>query len=259
MGTILFKPQYLIIQEKEHVHKETALVITSYSCPLYWGKSWLCSYYISYEWLSYIIIKTCIKNICFERLKILLLPFTLKWTRLQWMQKVLGWFLQFPEKWSLLSSVLYLTIKTKCLHWSRHGRSKEEGTLWRSRCKSWSPHRVNQSNNGDCLKLFSRFLNSTGSTSGPRVCFCSPALCLGTPAGLPVTSQRTWREAVLDLLCNCGWRYFSLDSLNKGSRDTFLLEFSSRKCLVSADVYELLVVNTHKLCNSVFSSSRFSN
>lgn len=51
------------------------------------------------------------------------------------------------------------------------------------------------------------------------------------------------RAALLGLLHNCGWRYFSQGSLNKDSRDTFLLEFSSRKCLVSADVYILPVVS----------------
>lgn len=97
--------------------------------------------------------------------------------------------------------------------------------------------------------------------SGLWAPFCSPALCLGHTLGLLAPSWRTrfTCTVLLGLLCNCGWRYFSPDSLNKGPRDTFLLESGSRKCLVSADVYVLLVVNTHKLCNSVFSFFHFSN
>lgn len=71
----------------------------------------------------------------------------------------------------------------------------------------------------------------------------TPRLCLWR-------TESTW-TAPLGLLHNCGWRYFSLGSLNKDSRDKFLLEFSSRKCLVSADVYMLPVVSTWKRYGSV--------
>lgn len=70
-------------------------------------------------------------------------------------------------------------------------------------------------------------------------------------------AQSTW-AALLGLLHNCGWRYFSQGSLNKDSRDKFLLKFSSRKCLVSAAVYMLPVVRTWKRYNSV-SFSYLSN
>lgn len=77
--------------------------------------------------------------------------------------------------------------------------------------------------------------------------------------GLPPDSGSpvTW-AALLGLLHNCGWRYFSQGSLNKDSRDKFLLKFSSRKCLVSAAVYMLPVVRTWKRYNSV-SFSYLSN
>lgn len=85
-----------------------------------------------------------------------------------------------------------------------------------------------------------------------------PAPAHAPPGPVPADSsdsgepgRSTW-AALLGLLHNCGWRYFSQGSLNKDSRDQFLLEFSSRKCLVSADVYMLPVVGTGQLYNSVF-------
>lgn len=99
----------------------------------------------------------------------------------------------------------------------------------------------------------------------PRAALCPPP-CTGTRTstctfswavdlhrllGLCLLSTRT---ALLDLLHNCGRRYFSPGSLNRDSRDKFLLEFSSRKCLVSADVYMLPVVSTWKRHKSMFFS-----
>lgn len=78
----------------------------------------------------------------------------------------------------------------------------------------------------------------------------TPQLCLWR-------TESTW-TALLGLLHNCGWRYFSLGSLNKDSRDKFLLKFSSRKCLVSADVFMLPVVSTWKRYNSVLFFSHLS-
>lgn len=85
-----------------------------------------------------------------------------------------------------------------------------------------------------------------------------PGPCTGTDTSWAVVFRRRLLAnlihvncTVLGLLHNCGWRYFALGSLNKDSRDKFLLEFSSRKCLVSADVCMLPVVRTWKRSSSV--------
>lgn len=189
---------------------------------------------------------------------ILLSPFILKWNTLLCRSKILCQLLKFHEKCYLLPSVLKsfkLIIKTKYLHLSNLLED------WRGTeyyVKHWH-HLFYRKWNVMVLltkPIFKPFFFSTVPDS--------TSLGLGAPECLSThmpraqdtyflaTSQQTqfmW-PVLLDLLRNCGWRYFSPGSLNKDPRDNFLL--SSRKCLVSADVYVLLVVNTCKLCSSAF-------
>lgn len=90
----------------------------------------------------------------------------------------------------------------------------------------------------------------TGPAPSPLQPAHAPQACSADSLTLPL-ENRIHVNGTPGLLHNCGWRYFSLGSLNKDSRDKFLLKFSSRKCLVSADVYMLPVVSTWKRYNSV--------
>lgn len=114
-------------------------------------------------------------------------------------------------------------------------------------------------NSRDFLSSFPEYSFQLAEAADAGLWASAPALCsqrthlkrvLQTPRLCLWRTESTW-TAPLGLLHNCGWRYFSLGSLNKDSRDKFLLEFSSRKCLVSADVHMLPVVSTWKRHNSV--------